>query len=63
MSLKKIIARYKLFAAEDRLYCARTKALKTNDILSQDLLRIHRTQENYDKALKSWQNIWTPTKK
>jgi hypothetical protein len=63
MRLKQIIARYKLFSAEERLNSTKDKLLKTNDLLRLDILRVKKAQENYDKAFKIWWGIGTHTKK
>jgi hypothetical protein len=57
MNLKLIIARGKLFSAEDKLDYAKHKLLKANDTLRFDTLKVKKAQENYDKAFKIWFDI------
>ena len=57
MRLKQIIARGKLWDAEDRLTRAKERTSKTDRLLQHYKLQLQKAQENYDKAYKYWWDI------
>jgi DNA repair ATPase RecN len=54
MNIKLIIARGKLWFAEDKFNCARKRVSDTKTLLDNYELQLDKARENYDKAYKTW---------